>query len=226
VAKVTPVLNGERRITKWTVETQLPDKVLTVEGDIAASEVAAKVAEAGFRVLGSIDSPAELLPQPSVATYKPLLLVVSYLILITLAAEVASGSGSLERAMRHFMAGFFLAFSFFKLLDLRGFANAYGSYDLIAARNSSWGYVYPFLELLLGWGFLANIAPVLCNWATLILMTVGLVGVSEALWSRRKVRCACLGTGFNLPMSVVTFIENATMILMSLWMLWGMRETG
>lgn len=33
--------------------------------------------------------------------------------------------------------------------------------------------------------------------------------------NKRKIKCACLGTGFNLPMSTVTIIEDGTMILMS-----------
>ena len=34
--------------------------------------------------------------------------------------------------MVEFMAGFFVVFSFFKLLDLRGFVDAYQSYVFIA----------------------------------------------------------------------------------------------
>ena len=32
VAKVTPVLNGNTSVEKWTVDTQNPNKILTVEG--------------------------------------------------------------------------------------------------------------------------------------------------------------------------------------------------
>ena len=38
-------------------------------------------------------------------------------------------------AVRHFMAGFFLVFSFFKLLDITAFADAYRTYDVVAART-------------------------------------------------------------------------------------------
>ena len=34
-------------------------------------------------------------------------------------------------AMQHFMAGFFLVFSFFKLLNLKGFAESYIMYDVV-----------------------------------------------------------------------------------------------
>ena len=47
--------------------------------------------------------------------------------------------------MRFFMAGFFLVFSFFKLLDINAFADAYSRYDLLAMRWRGWGLIYPFV---------------------------------------------------------------------------------
>jgi hypothetical protein len=121
--------------------------------------------------------------------------------------------------MAHFMAGFFLIFSFFKMLDLRAFADAYAGYDLIAARWRGWGYVYPFVELALGLAYLSGVWPLVTNVFTALLMSVGFLGVLQTLRQGRKVRCACLGTGFNLPMSTVTLIEDGTMALMAVAML-------
>jgi hypothetical protein len=54
-------------------------------------------------------------------------------------------------------------------------------------------------------------------------MGVSAVGVVKALLARRKIRCACLGTVFNLPMSKITLIEDGLMLAMAagmlLWML-------
>jgi hypothetical protein len=47
--------------------------------------------------------------------------------------------------MQIFMAGFFLTFSFFKLLNLKGFAESYAMYDVIAKRIPVWGYIYAFI---------------------------------------------------------------------------------
>ena len=33
--------------------------------------------------------------------------------------------------MQYFMAGFFILFSFFKFLDMKGFARSYAMYDLL-----------------------------------------------------------------------------------------------
>lgn len=44
-------------------------------------------------------------------------------------------------------------------------------------------------------------------------------GVANSLVNRRKVKCACLGSVFNLPMSTVTLIEDAGMAAMAAIML-------
>jgi hypothetical protein len=42
-----------------------------------------------------------------------------------------------------------------------------------------------------------------------------LIGVIKAVTSKQTIRCACLGTIFNLPMSTVTIIEDALMLAMA-----------
>ncbi|VTS10483.1 Uncharacterized protein OS=Fibrella aestuarina BUZ 2 GN=FAES_2978 PE=4 SV=1 [Gemmata obscuriglobus UQM 2246] len=123
------------------------------------------------------------------------------------------------RAMGRFMAGFFLVFSFFKLLNLRAFADAYAGYDVVAAKWYGYGYVYPFIELGLGVAYLGHFAPLATNVVTLVVMGVSTVGVVKALAARRKIRCACLGTVFNLPMSAVTLVEDVLMVGMAVAML-------
>jgi hypothetical protein len=57
------------------------------------------------------------------------------------------------------------------------------------------------------------------NLATLIVMSFSSIGVILAVMNKQKIRCACLGTGFNLPMTTVTIIEDLLMVAMSLYML-------
>ena len=117
------------------------------------------------------------------------------------------------------MAGFFLTFSFFKLLDLQGFADSYSMYDIVAKRFRAWGYIYAFIELGLGIAYLVNFEPWITNIVTLIVMSVSIVGVLQSVLNKKKIQCACLGAVFNLPMSTVTMIEDALMIFMSAAML-------
>ena len=226
VAAVKPHLDGDSAIKSWSVDTNDPNKVLTVEGEnLSESEIKRHVADAGFRVLGEVapKTPVAEAEQKSFwQTYKPLLLVVGYLVGIVGLVEIAADSFDWMRAMGNFMGGFFLAFSFFKLLDLRGFVDSFQSYDVVARPIRSYGYAYPFIELGLGVAYLVGFAPVATNLVTLVVMLVGIVGVSQALFQKRRIQCACLGTVFNLPMSKVTFIEDGVMATMAAVMLWGL----
>lgn len=160
--------------------------------------------------------PASELPQKSAQTYRPLLILLAYLLLVIAAVGVMQGHLDLPMAMRLFMGGFFVAFSFFKMLDLRGFSDAYRSYDLVAKAVPGYGFVYPFIELGLGLGYLANWQPMWVNTATAVVMGVSLLGVLKAVMSKQAIRCACLGTVFNLPMSTVTLVEDGLMLAMAL----------
>ena len=179
--------------------------------------------------LGGIDSKYKISAtkhdEPTEATkswvvvYKPILLIFGYIMVITLLIQFIQISFNWMQWMRHFMAGFFLVFSFFKMLNLKGFAESYAMYDIIAKRWSGWGYVYAFIELLLGLAFLSGFNPLLTNAVTLVVMSVSIVGVLQSVLNKRKIKCACLGDVFNLPMSTITIIEDALMIVMSAVML-------
>jgi copper chaperone CopZ len=149
------------------------------------------------------------------ATYQPLLTIIGYILLVTLAIEAANGHFDANMWMMHFMAGFFLVFSFFKLLDIRGFANSYAMYDLLAMRWAGYGLLYPFIELGLGLAYVLNWQPRLTNSITLAVMLFSSIGVIRAVSNKQKIQCACLGSVFNLPMSTVTIIEDLTMALMA-----------
>jgi hypothetical protein len=117
------------------------------------------------------------------------------------------------------MAGFFLVFSFFKLLDLKGFADSYASYDIVAKKWRGWGYLYPYIELALGLAFLVKLDLPITNGVTFVVMGISIIGVLQSLLQKRRIQCACLGAVFNLPMSTITVIEDGLMIAMSGWML-------
>ena len=155
-------------------------------------------------------------------TYSPLLLIVAYILGGSVLVQIGmSGLASVNvmETMRYFMAGFFLVFSFFKLLDINAFANAYAGYDLLAKHWRGWGLIYPFVELALGVAYLANFQPQLTHWITLIVMGFSSIGVIRAVASKTQIQCACLGSVFKLPMSTVTVVEDVSMVLMAAVML-------
>jgi len=152
-------------------------------------------------------------------TYKPILLIFAYILAASLIAASQTGHFEIATLMRIFMSGFFLVFSFFKLLDLKGFAESYSMYDLIAKRWRGWAYLYAFIELGLGLAYALNLVPMAVNFITFIVMSLSIIGVLQSVFNKQKIRCACLGAVFNLPMSTVTIIEDGLMILMSAWMI-------
>ena len=153
------------------------------------------------------------------ATYKPILVIFIYLTALAIIAGTGSHHFDWMKAMNLFMAGFFLTFSFFKMLDLKSFAESYVMYDVVAKKFPLWGYAYAFIELGLGIAFATNFEPVVTNIVTLVVMSISIIGVLQSVLKKQKIKCACLGAVFNLPMSTVTIIEDALMIVMSAIML-------
>lgn len=153
--------------------------------------------------------------KPWLQTYKPVLLIFAFITGITLLVEYFNGTFNWMNWMSQFMAGFFLTFSFFKLLNLSGFADSYSTYDIVAKRWRGWGFVYAFLELALGVAYLMQFNPLLTNAITFFVMGISIIGVLQSLLNKQKIKCACLGDVFNLPMSTVTVIEDGIMIIVS-----------
>ncbi|TKC12606.1 heavy-metal-associated domain-containing protein [Pedobacter polaris] len=152
-------------------------------------------------------------------TYKPVLLLFAYVGIVSALASWQNSTINWMLFMRFFMAGFFLSFSFFKLINLNGFAESYSMYDIVAKKFKPWGYIYAFIELGLGIAFVLNFNPMITNWITLIVMTISIIGVLQSVLNKKKIQCACLGAVFNLPMSTLTIIEDLLMIAMSATML-------
>jgi hypothetical protein len=117
--------------------------------------------------------------------------------------------------LSHFMAGFFLVFSFFKLMNLKGFAEGYRSYDVVAKKVPVWGFVYPFIELGLGLAFLTSFQPLGTNIVTFLVMGISCIGVIQSILKKTSFQCACLGTVIKLPLSKVTLFEDLLMVAMS-----------
>lgn len=157
--------------------------------------------------------------QSILVIYKPIFLVFAFILGITLLVELTQDGFNWMRWMNYFMSGFFLVFSFFKMLDLKSFAESYATYDILARKWMGWGYIYAFIELGLGISFLTGVYPLVTNAITFMVMSVSIIGVLQSVLNRRQIKCACLGAVFNLPMSKITIIEDGLMILMSLGMI-------
>ena len=222
-AKSQLLLLGD--IIEADVKLTAPQATITMQKHIPVTALQNALSKAGHYNITQADgglhhSEATEETASWLTTYKPILLIGAFITGTTLLIEATRGAFNWHSWMQNFMAGFFLVFSFFKLLNLKGFAESYSSYDIVAKKWFGWGYLYPFIELALGLSYLLNFNPLLTNGVTLIVMTISIVGVLQSVLSNRKIQCACLGAVFNLPMSTITIIEDALMIAMSAIMIY------
>ena len=164
-----------------------------------------------------IDEP--IIPPPRLRNFIPLIVLFALIILFTALMQVSLGFWNTAFAMQNFMASFFIIFGGFKLMNWRGFVNAYSIYDIIAKRSRLYAYLYPLLEIGLGISYLFALNLILTNWITIIVMIISSVGVAQELKNKNQIPCACLGIVFKIPMTRVTFAKDILMATMALWML-------
>ncbi|RYY47104.1 MAG: heavy-metal-associated domain-containing protein [Chitinophagaceae bacterium] len=220
VAKAKSQLLMLGDVEEANIQLTAPQATITMQKHIPVSTLQNALSKAGHYTITEADGgmhrmEAKEEPTSWLNTYKPILLIGAYITAITLLIQTVSSSFNWETWMRHFMAAFFLVFSFFKMLNLKAFAESYSSYDIIAKKWQGWGYVYAFIELGLGIAYLINFNPLITNAVTFVVMGISIIGVLQSVLNKRKIQCACLGAVFNLPMSTVTIIEDALMIAMS-----------
>jgi copper chaperone CopZ len=220
VAKVKSKLLMHPDITAAEVKLEGQKAVITMQKHLSVAQLQEAIgADSKYKISADSNDHShhkmESVSKSSLATYKPLLVIAAFIAGVSL---LTSG-GSVHHAMNYFMAGFFLVFSFFKMLDLKGFASSYSMYDLLAMKVPAYGYVYPFIELALGIAYLTHFNPFVTNLATVTVMGFSSVGVIGSVLNKKKIQCACLGAVFNLPMSTVTIVEDLLMVGMAVTML-------
>lgn len=150
----------------------------------------------------------------SLSRYRPLLALVLVGVLGGLAITLPRRDGMI--AIMHAIMGFILCeFALLKLFDVHGFAAGFRKYDKLAQVIPAYALCYPFVELALGLFYLAGIVPLLTYSLTILVMGIGTGSVLLALKAGLDVRCACMGTALNVPLSTVTLIEDIGMGLMA-----------
>ena len=204
LAKGEAEVTMERHLTADVLQNALPEKYTVSEkdsGNVSASSI----------------SSTQTSENTKLQQLKPLLLILFY---ITSAGVLLHYMDwSWKEFMLDFMGLFYIVFSFFKMLDLKGFPESFKMYDPLAKRLPIYGWIYPFLETVLGIMFLMRFQVYIAIIMTLVVLGITTVGVTKTLLDKKSIRCACLGTALKLPMTEATFIENTIMIAMALLML-------
>lgn len=151
--------------------------------------------------------------------FLPIIIIFFFITVFTVVTTYFHGF-SLEFAMRMMMGSFFLVFGLFKVFNLKVFAEAYSTYDIVAKRSHFYALLYPFLELLLALLYLFDTGGIYRDTFTFLLMSVSTIGVVLKLQQKEEVPCACLGMVFKLPMTWVTLVEDVIMAVEALLMIY------
>jgi len=155
--------------------------------------------------------------QSSWKNYTPLLVIIALITVTSLATSLQDFS--ITKLLMHFMTGFFLVFAGFKIIDLKGFAQGYSTYDLIAKKFYAYGYMYPFIELFFGLSMAYGIERIELFIVEFIVMVISGIGVAIKLLKHEKFECVCLGTFLKVPLTKVTLIEDFGMAALALVMI-------
>lgn len=164
------------------------------------------------------------------STKKSLFLIVSlfaiclgfnYLYLTYKTKESEESEERTKELMPRTMGTIFLVLGLLKLTDLQSFSKIFAKYDIVAKRVPVYGYLYPFLEIMIGLSLFVKDYRVNAYKTILVLMTIGLLGISGIMVSKKgsTLRCGCMGSLFHVPLSYVTISENIVMIAMSSYLL-------
>ena len=145
---------------------------------------------------------------------KPLFIILTYISITSLLLNFKNWNST--DAMLDFMGLFYIIFSFFKILDIRGFSMSFRMYDPLAIKVPLYGSIYPFIEIFLGVMLLMRLEVKVALILTIIILSITTIGVTKTLINKTKINCACLGTTLKLPMTEATFIENAIMLIMAI----------
>lgn len=144
----------------------------------------------------------------------PLFLIVIYIFSSCFFLNIENMN--MQSFMLDFMGIFFVSFSFFKFLDLKGFKNSFQKYDLIGNQSNLYCGAYPLIEIIIGTFLLMRFHVNICLIITIIILLSTSIGVIKNIRKKTNIKCACLGSVLDLPMTEATLIENITMIIMSL----------
>lgn len=148
--------------------------------------------------------------------YLPLLVLLGVSALVACALWRSYGPDANPAHWMHDFMGFFLVvFALLKLFDLRAFADGFQMYDLLAKPFRPYAFIYPFIELALGLGYLAFWRPVVVYVATITVLGFGALGVINALRKGLDLHCACMGNILKVPLSAVALVEDLGMAAMA-----------
>lgn len=217
VRNVTKLVASISDVDSVSINLVTSKLVFTSNRDVSFEEVEASLAGTKFKLTTQPPSFVSVF-RKWFKKFLPLVAVFTVIILWTLHRQIFSG-WSLHHAMYDFMGSFFIIFGTFKVLNWKKFAESYQAYDPLAMRFPLYAYVYPAIEVFLGFVYQFHFGnELIWNIITVVIMSISGYGIITVLRRGEMVRCSCLGGYFNIPITWFTVFENALMIAMAIYM--------
>ena len=127
-----------------------------------------------YKVISNIPAQDnEIIKSSKIKQLKPLFIILGYISVTSILLNFRNWNST--NAMIDFMGLFYIIFSFFKILDIKGFSTSFKMYDPLAKKITIYGYIYPFIEILLGLMFLTRIEVNIALLITIIILVVSSV---------------------------------------------------
>ncbi|MEB3189079.1 MAG: glutaredoxin [Snowella sp.] len=148
----------------------------------------------------------QITPEQADYSYTPVIALFSTAALVTLATSLGIGG---------FMGISLSMLASLKLMDIDAFATSFEKYDLITQRFKPYGKAYPFIELLIGLGFLSGVASLATGMGSFAVGLTGAASIFKAIYiDKLALNCACIGGNSKAPLGVISFAENVIMAIM------------
>lgn len=176
------------------------------------------------KALASAGSPFQLVKQIKVhpdyteesettgKIYKELGLVLMALLVITIAYGSFRGLESLNSLLRTYVGVMLIVFGFLKLMKFLDFAESHQRYDIISKHFVLYAYLYPFLELTLGFMLILNQHLVLTYIFLSLILFFRVLSVFYSIALSEGVEYAYLDGTLKIRVSYATTLIDALVI--------------
>jgi glutaredoxin len=155
-------------------------------------------------------------------SYFPVIALFGIAALLTAGLSFHTSGFTLSEAVMQFVGLSMVMLGLLKLQNIDGFVNGFLAYDLLAQRYVPYAFVYPFAEVLGGLLMVSSLMPFISVPLMLFIGGVGGISVFKAVYlEKRELECVCVGGGSNVPLGLVSFLENAVMFGAGIWMVVG-----
>jgi glutaredoxin len=157
---------------------------------------------------------------PKEKNYRPVIVLFILTALMALAASFSiSGTVFITKTLIWFISFSMVVLALLKLQNVEKFSIMFLNYDLLARQWVPYSYIYPFAEAFAGVLMIAGVFRWISVPIAFFIGCIGAISVVKAVYiDKRDLKCACVGGDSNVPLGLISLIENIMMMAMAIIM--------